>query len=320
MRLWVYIALCMTVPLSGVSQNNLVPNPSFEANVGCPNAAGKLWLAEPWELMFGSVDYFHACGINGWSTPQNNLGFQVPHEADAYAGLLLWAYSQTNAHEFMGIELTDSLKAGSKYRVEFFVNCSDTAHFAVKSIGVYFSESQPLQDLDTLISKVPQISYSGAEFLANTQDWVLISGEFTASGGEEYLTLGNFDDDSFVDTMYIGPASVNKPSSWAAYVLIDHVSVVEDTSTMVNSIHQEKPDLRIFPNPAVDRLRIHITSHTSNSLKLKVVDNVGRMVFGREMLDPTTELNISSWPTGLYTVELSYENGMVQRKKLVVQR
>lgn len=78
------------IPLSGWAQN-LVSNPSFEEHQQCPEGNGQIFLAESWINVYGGNDYFHECGINGWTVPQNSWGYEDARTGQAYGDISLWA-------------------------------------------------------------------------------------------------------------------------------------------------------------------------------------------------------------------------------------
>jgi len=65
------ILLALVLSLS-IQAQNLVPNPSFEENSGCPTNGNFEVVLHSWYKIAGG-DYFHECGINGFGVP-NNVG------------------------------------------------------------------------------------------------------------------------------------------------------------------------------------------------------------------------------------------------------
>jgi hypothetical protein len=99
-------------------------------------------------------------------------------------------------------------------------------------IQLYFDNGQ----LDTIVAidssgvypfVNPQVSNPSGNILSDTMNWTLVSGMFTATGNETFLTIGNFKTDSntqrVINTATYDPfAPINMSS-----LLIDDVSVIE---------------------------------------------------------------------------------------------
>ncbi|CAN5257509.1 hypothetical protein BH09BAC5_BH09BAC5_19580 [soil metagenome] len=201
------------------AQGNLVPNPSFELNSGCPAAPAQLYLTNDWKNpTTASPDYYDTCSaIVG--VPDNLIGSQMAHSGKAYAGSIIF---EGNYTEYIQSQLTDSLKFGKSYCVEYFVSLAGGSEFASIGPQAYFSNDSIRSSATGIFPYSPQIVFGN--IIYDTTNWVRISGEFTASGGEDYLTLGNyFDTPNFqYDTVNASPFAHNY-----SYFYIDDVSVYE---------------------------------------------------------------------------------------------
>ncbi|MFZ1677207.1 MAG: gliding motility-associated C-terminal domain-containing protein [Saprospiraceae bacterium] len=210
----------MLLSAHSLSGQNLVPNPSFETYIFCPNSSGEIIYAAPWFSPTNATpDYFHSCATAlQFSVPVNYFGYQEAHSGDAYAGAF-WVITNTPYREYISTPLTEPLVAGKTYSVSFFVNIAD--HYCgVSHCGLYFSNSEPDQNNNDVMNVIPQISYSGG-FLNDYDEWVKISGCYQAVGGEQFITIGNFNSTASSPT---DPACSLDDH---AYYLIDDV-VVQD--------------------------------------------------------------------------------------------
>lgn len=63
------------------AQVNLVPNPSFEDTVSCPNYANQIDKAVGWHASRNTPDYFNGCDwlTSNQSVPNNFRGYQYAH-------------------------------------------------------------------------------------------------------------------------------------------------------------------------------------------------------------------------------------------------
>jgi gliding motility-associated-like protein len=221
-----------------MAQQNLVRNPSFEDTLFCPSpswiniCAAKHWFQpnSPETNCSGSSDLFHSCSPN---VPNNFVGFQIPRTGNAYAGIQLYntdIFINTNYREYIEGSLSEYLIANKKYCIEFYISLANKTGVAIDRIGMYFS-------LDTFkiysafqcfniippwcLEVVPQFESPEGYFWSDTANWMQVSGEFIAQGGERFFTIGNFRD---IYSNYIVNDS-NAQSIFESYYYIDDVAV-----------------------------------------------------------------------------------------------
>ena len=178
---------------------NLVPNHSFEVVAPCPTLGSLLCenVAIPWKCPNdGSTDLFHACGGpwpgNQQSVPHNSQGYQQAQDGNGYAGF--FCHWGTNGREYAQAQLIQPLVAGQWYNAWFYVARSES-FCAIEHIGLYFSSTVMHQPGFDYFDYEPQVE-SDFGFIYDTMDWVIISGCFQAEGGEQYITVGNFRNDT----------------------------------------------------------------------------------------------------------------------------
>jgi len=206
--------------LPGKSQN-LVPNNSFETFTTCPTAYEGLCFgfAPPWVCAsLGSSDLFNSCGNPSMTgVPDNAVGTQPARTGSGYAGFLCRWPTITHYREYCMVQLTAPMVAGTWYYVSFYVSLSETS-CGVEHIGAYFSPNSIFQSNWATILVEPQVE-SNTGFLSDMVNWTLVSGCFQATGGESYITIGNFelDDDN--------PLDPNCNSGAYAYYYLEDVSV-----------------------------------------------------------------------------------------------
>lgn len=234
MKTFVFLALLCSC-LSGWAQN-LVPNPSFELYSVCPNAPSQTSLITDWDTPpnhTGSSDYFNSCVPTSVGVPGNIFGNQAARTGNAYAGgfvgYLINPYQ--NYREYLQCQLTAPLVAGSTYRVEAYISLPENVNNTVDRYGFYLSNA-PLQGSFNYwnIAVNPQIESVGT-FFTNTTGWDLVGGTFVASGGEQYLTIGNFRDAA---TTNVQPAG---GSAYSPYLYVDDVRVEISTILSVSFSH-----------------------------------------------------------------------------------
>lgn len=180
------------------SQQNLVPNGSFEEYSSCPDAAAQVYKATPWFDPGASSDYFNACalpstGLNVPDNTLNNFGYEYAKDGNAYMGLATFVGTSqgvVNYREYIAVELTSALQRGYNYCFETYVSLADSSTYATNSIGVYFSNDTIHGIQQLVLPYTPQIVENG--IISNKNGWTRIGGTYTALGGEKFITIGNF--------------------------------------------------------------------------------------------------------------------------------
>lgn len=210
----------------GLQAQNLVPNPSFENYTACPTFASQLNLAAPWfNPTLGTPEYFNACVLySDWvSVPaQPTGGFQYARTGDGYAGFYVYRTNIANMREYLETPLTEPLEAGQCYYFEMYVNQPNDHELASDGVGVYFSAGPVTANQVNPLPYTAHISNPSGNIISDTLAWTRVSGYYTAAGGEDHLTIGNFRNDA--NTSQI---SVN-PGVWytgSAYFLVDDISL-----------------------------------------------------------------------------------------------
>lgn len=229
---------------------NLIDNPSFESHRECPHkidALGTMTIVEGWfQPTAGSADYFNLCGTRDCSVPQNKLGIQEPRDGIAYCGIYC---SKPEYREYLQTQLKQPLEAGKEYRLTFYVSLSEYSSGTIATIGGLLTKERLSDTTRNILMKKyirhisPKITQTVATYyepqvvnpyeavITDTKNWTRISGVFTAEGGEEFLTIGNFCPTSKSNLTDIDSLSYILPGS---YFYIDSVSLYRinyDTST-----------------------------------------------------------------------------------------
>jgi len=218
----------------------LVPNPSFEDKTKCSDQYAD-WLDAPEFWNSGSysreycsyAEHYNSCGLANWKgMPQNYLGFQYPHTGSSYVGLQLYPEYRS---DFIQVKLCDTLKAGFKYHVAFYVSLANKSNYAINSIGAYLSKKKikilrdpgSVKDYEELSFCKPQITSDFNKIYDDTLNWMEISGEYMAKGGEIYIIIGNFNSDKQTQKELVNSKKKVKDDDLIAYYFIDDVCVSE---------------------------------------------------------------------------------------------
>ena len=198
-----------------------MPNNSFETVSSCNINPGEIFKAPPWiDPTNATSDCYNECSTNvSTSVPLNQAGHLFARTGKGYAGFVTYTNGVLNHREYIQVKLTDSLIRDSVYCVRYYVSRGSNAQYAANGFSAYFSTT-PVSCPVCFLPFSPQINYNGT-IVVDSIDWTEISGHFVASGGEKYLTIGNFNDDSHTNVLLVSPANSNIVS----YYYIDDVYV-----------------------------------------------------------------------------------------------
>jgi outer membrane protein OmpA-like peptidoglycan-associated protein len=263
-------AFSQGLPVADTSRVNLVFNGSFEEYRFCPkrvDAVGILINVDGWyQPTKGSADYFNTCGSRECGVPKNKLGEQLPHDGDGYCGIYC---SKNDYREYLQTRLRRKLRAGDSIRLTFFVSLSEQSTGAVATLGGLFTKEDIYdtvrsillhKEYETLSDDIfqviattytPQVMNPPDVPLTDTRNWQCVTGIFVADGGEQYITLGNFN--TAERSGYVEPDSLVRllPGS---YYYIDDVFVeclnceppiADDLNVDSNYLTQEQPTFSV---------------------------------------------------------------------------
>jgi len=240
MRLFsLYIVLILVFSFQLKAQFNYVPNGSFEQYDTCPNGMSFLtpsckdWFTPISKMAiipvgfslnsWGSSDYYNNCSsIINVQIPLNFVGYQFPKDGNAYSGFLLAYYTNayTDSKEYIEVKLKNNLIKGKKYCIDYYYSATAQItpfNYYPLEIGALFTDTlvYRLSGINTQqpqnIYAIPQVSQQ-LPLVMDTVNWIKVSGSFIAKGGEQYLTIGNFQN---TDTL----------SNKSVYVYIDDVKL-----------------------------------------------------------------------------------------------
>jgi OOP family OmpA-OmpF porin len=197
------IALLMLLSVClGANAQNLVPNPSFSYPNDCESNSLPANALCPWFVTASTLDFYHPCFPSVQSVPFSIGGGEAPFNGEGYVGLYTFSVPPIY-REFVSVELTAPLVEQVGCHVTFYLSRMDSSWYATKEIGRLFSENVPESNFNFLLSQQPQVKHEGDTFLTNSDGWTKIEGSFIAAGGERYLTIGNFKNDSQTDTLFV---------------------------------------------------------------------------------------------------------------------
>jgi hypothetical protein len=230
---------------SQLYSQNLVKNPSFEFGT-CP-ATGQSTDTSHfktyctfWDVPNNTTsDKLHTCngiynpciGVGKGGAPTNTNGWQNPRSGSAYAGTII---TENNTREYLKGTFSQTLDSGIRYRLDFYMNLSETSNIALKKIGVYIGSDDLIPRENTtnrLTTVTPTITIN--KLLNDTANWMHLTANFVATGDEDYIIIGSYDSGWVLNTDYVQRTTTDPNGCMPfyvgemAYYYYDDVSVEE---------------------------------------------------------------------------------------------
>lgn len=258
--------LRLIVPLSlifsfGTAQN-LVPNPSFEEykKLDCLNVG--VWTIEQkkvfdsllydWIAATSSNTFLLSTLIDSTCNANSNICFLPGCSANPEAAFrvrpkdgynitgifLVEGYKKNyNSRSYLQAMLERPLTANAKYLAGCYntlPNKYNQGEYATNNLGLHFSAQAVGNDIigsPNVLSYPPQVNQG--EVNRDQGTWKKLSGCFTAKGGEQYITIGNFYEDSHTKADLLVPYD---PGSDFALYLIDSVFTEEIKDPLIPNV------------------------------------------------------------------------------------
>src|ERR1041385_5107395 len=180
------------------SAQNLVPNPGFEEYKKLPYTFSNTCkefcqTVEKWTMPNeATADYFNSKSGGKVNAKKNFAGIQLPKEGQAYTGIIVYQSQYANYREYLEVKLNSKLKAGKKYIIQFYISLAEQSEFAVDRLGIYIGKKPDHQKDMEVLNLAPTIETKDSLFFNDENNWVCIRDSFVATGGENYLIIGNF--------------------------------------------------------------------------------------------------------------------------------
>lgn len=305
------------------AQINLVPNPSFEEYLECPQGYpdldGKCSL---WSTFRCSPDYYHNCSsMNGY---ENVSGYQLPRTGEAYIGILN-LFPLENSQEQAGVELIQPLEVGKRYYVSFYISSAhdNRVDLATNKLGARFTTYAYLDDCNsTPLANHCQV-YTN-QVITDTLNWIKVSGSFVADSAYRYIVIGGFFEDALLDTVVINYHATYPHVIYQSYYYVDDVCVSTDPEICHVSKHCEivLPDA-FTPNgdSKNDVYRIISDCHDWNEIIMHIYNRWGEKVFESHQITDGWDgtYNKELQPTGVYVVNVQAfnQNGAIKKTQQI---
>ena len=225
-----FLLLVLTVcalQIKGQSQQpNLIPNPSFEE-----------FRVRPLGWYYKGAQYNRV--IRYWRSPTaaspdaynpdvrvprhwaaKGFGQQKPFDGGAMSGITLYGCANGKPHcrEYLQTQLIENLVPGQRYEFSMEVAALPRGMRCDRLGAAFLSKPVKFED-DRLVPATPDVVFTK---VANPgKGWMQLKTEFTATGNEIYILIGNFSSDTETTT----EPPIEEPHLPFAYYYIDQVEL-----------------------------------------------------------------------------------------------
>ncbi len=317
-------------------QVNLIPDPGFEDTIQCPNNSpcGDVFLIHWFNPNIDSCktnpDYYHLCLLNSLALcPSSTSQICSPFEGNGFMHIFLFDGQVKNGREYISTQLVSPLIKNKKYCISFYAKYSKRPYYITSNIGVYFSEQKPVSYIpwpSEFVLNEPSAENKDSNFI--NFSWEKIELKYIAKGGEEYITIGNFQNDT--NTVLVPSSSPEAlPNFKVATIYLDYVSVYECEEDSMpppasdSSLHYKVPNV-ISPNGDGLNDAFVLESRGVKEVDVKVYNRWGELIQSTKYNVQSTDVLTKTilWdathkgqpaPQGVYyyLIELSTKNGEV---------
>jgi hypothetical protein len=310
---------------SNVLSQNLIQNGSFENYtnpIDC--AAGGFdnngvgipvpHVLDNW-FNFNSPDYFSYTCTGWYNVPHSYFGNSYAKNGNAYVGISLYQGVNSEYKEYFYQQLQSSLVAGDIYCLNFYITRADRKEYAVKQIGAYFSNTLPTLVSFSYINAIPQVENLG-NIITDTTQWIQIQGCFTALGGEQYVTFGNFHDNAHTDTLNAGTNDPIVGDPKFSYYYIDDITLINQSTVGLNEI-SNGVGVSVHPNPANDVINFNF-SDSNTKRKIELYNTFGELVLCEDAPTQNSSLKTHHLQSGIYFYTIIQNNQVLKKDKLII--
>jgi hypothetical protein len=223
---------------STIPDKNFVLNPDFEQKTQCPTQwSDNITLATHWSGVDSAgqgtciPEYRNACvGSGSVGVPLSSSYYQYPRSGDGFAQTQMFFDESDPSfwkRDYLQGRLYQPLVSGKTYCVAFHVCLAEASQYAIANISAFLDDGTidtTSECFNPQIQYTPQI-YNNTGIITDSVNWTKIKGTFTASGHEQFITIGNFQ--NLANTTYQDVSTVWGSGTHFTWYLVDDVSVIE---------------------------------------------------------------------------------------------
>ncbi|HET6991053.1 MAG TPA: OmpA family protein [Bacteroidia bacterium] len=222
---------------------NLILNPGLELkdtfqNITDINDSFSINHCPGWYSVGGSVDFFNSDGKHIYTGSHLFSNRIKAHSGNCYGGMYI-----DNSHwaECVGISFDEPLDSGKNYRMEMFLNISPRSKYAFYQLEMDFIDTlfYDYKGWRGLYNKFPPVQIPKTNQLQMVGNWVKVSVDFTAMGGEKGFILGYFD--NFFRSELLPVTMKNRMFDPYVYYYFDDFSLIQVEGTPIERTIPNRP-------------------------------------------------------------------------------
>ncbi len=187
--------------LNILSAQELVKNGNFEQCSSHPVSWGQAHLVNHWKSFsnkpWSPVTYFYDFEGRSYIPTMREGGKQEPYSGYGFMGLgIAFRKIEKKGSQILETELLMPLEKDSIYIISAYVSIADKVRYAIDYIPVLLSSQEiipPKNQPFYTASKVIQLRAT-TPFLNDAKQWMHITAEYKAKGGERFLLIGGIVD------------------------------------------------------------------------------------------------------------------------------
>ncbi len=241
-----------------LNAQNLVPDPSFEmrttadssfttVDTGITTTNLSIFYQQPKILTYWSSPTYVNSGImDALNSPPSVWGqTQLPYDDNIMGYIRLYNYGSNQfgtfaeSRSYLQTQLSDTLMVGRLYKVSFYISFTTSQnnplanYYSSSSIGAYLSPNRitqfrrPFEGDSSVINVTPQITNHPDSFFSDSSKWNRVCDLYRATGGEQWLTIGNFYNDANTKLRLVKQGLPSTIGYDDTHYFIDYVSVEE---------------------------------------------------------------------------------------------
>jgi outer membrane protein OmpA-like peptidoglycan-associated protein len=165
--------------------------------------------------------------------PISTFGQEDAYEGKCYVGISTYLTSKKqNERSYITGELNTKLTKNKTYCIEFWVSLAEGSKFSSNNIGAAFDQKRPDEGKEKqLVKRNADVLHPENKVFNSANGWFKVCGTYVAKGGEQYITIGNFESNAkTANEPFKQPKQSKATAVQSAYYYIDNVIVREDYS------------------------------------------------------------------------------------------
>lgn len=246
-------------------------------------------------------DYTVSWGLQGFGDPAIGIPVTVTSKRFELTGI-----TANSAYDFYIRANCNSNKANSDWVGPFTfstLNCDVPYNLVAQNVTANAATLSWISGGATVYNL--QYGPAGFSLGSGTLQTNLTAASYTLSGLSAAIAYDVYVQDSC--------SAVLGSSAWAG-----PVTFTTQQSTGIDDVNKMDSYLRVYPNPALQQVFVHLTQGTLSAVRLS--DATGKMVISLSGLrKQELSLDLSVVPAGIYFLEVAGSDGLRSTRKLVVQ-